>query len=600
LSIGVIRGLRRLLSDAERRQLWRVLLLALLTGVIQTLAVFSVMPFFAVVTDPTAALQTSLARGVAGPLGVDSERELLTLSASVVLLLVLSANVLGALSLRRVQLTAWNISHYLTRRLLAVYLHRPYDWFLGQHSAELGQKLLNEVGMVAQGALVPLMTGTVRGVEGILVVLLLISVDWRITLVAGGVMGGAYLVTYWSVRRIQERLGATRARTVRNRYHVTIEALSGVKEIKSLGAEEEFIRRLDKTGPAFVRARARSAVLAELPRYMLEVLSLGTVLVVTLGLALSGGGLEDQLPVLALFGFAGFKLVPSFHQVFSAASKVSFAAPAIAALEEDLEMSRADPVPHSSPGPRLPLLRVLALDRVTVRYPNAEVPALHELSFSIKAGERVGVVGPTGAGKTTLVDVLLGLILTTEGDIRIDDVPLDMREAGWRWRLGVGYVPQRIYLSGDSVANNIAFGVAESEVDLGRVRRAARGAELDEFVQSLPEGYDTWVGERGVRLSGGQAQRVGIARALYRDPSLMLLDEATSALDSGTEEAVMRSIYGLGRDRTVLIVAHRLQTVQGCDRILLLDRGKLVDHGSFEELSARSELFRVLARGVAV
>lgn len=597
----VIHGLRRILSSAERRQVRGVVALAVLTGLVQTLAVFSIMPFMAVVTDPAGSMRTEVAARAMSLLGIETSRGLMVASGAGVLALILLANGLGALSLRRIQLTAWNINHYLTRRLLAVYLERPYPWFLDRHSSGLTQNLLNEVGMVVQSALMPLMRASVRGAEGVLMILLLLVIDPVLTLGAGTAMGLAYLLTYWGTRVFQERLGAERTQTTGMRYRVATEALGGVKEIKALGAEEEFIRRFAETGPRWVRAKAWTNVLAELPRFALEVLSLGTVLVVFLVLALSGTGLEDMLPTLVLFGFAGYKLVPSFHQVFVGASQATNAVPAIRTVRAELEEEVEGPPPGAGrPAEPVRITRAIELDRVTFSYPGASAPALREICARIPAGERVGVVGPTGAGKTTLVDVLLGLLVPESGEIRVDGEVLDMRERGRGWRAGVGYVPQSIFLSDDTIANNIAFGVSEAEVDRERVERAAARAELDPLVRRLPEGYDTPVGERGVRLSGGQRQRIGIARALYRDPSLLLLDEATSALDGATEEAVMESVYGLERERTVVIVAHRLTTVEPCDRILLLEGGRLVGEGSFDELMETSDLFRVMASGVVV
>lgn len=596
----VIRGLRRILSSGERRQVRHVLTLALVTGLVQTLAVFSIMPFVAVVTDPATAMESTVATRLGPLLGLDTARELTVAAGAGVLLLVLAANALGALSLRRVQLAAWNINHYLTRRLLALYLHRPYPWFLDRHSSGLNQRLLSEVGTVVQAGLVPLMTAAVRGAEGILMVLLLLVVNPVLTLAAGAAMGLAYLLTYTGMKVIQERLGAQRTHATGARFRLTTEALGGMKEIKALGAEEEFIRRFEETGPSWVRSRAWTNILTELPRFALEVLSLGTVLAIFLFLVLTGRPLQDMLPTLVLFGFAGYKLVPSFHQVFVGASRAANAAPAVRMIEEELDEEVDGPPPPTAPVDPVRVDDGVELRDVTYTYPDASAPSLDRISTRIPRGSRIGVVGPTGAGKTTLVDVLLGLLVPEEGEIRVDGRALDMRERGPDWRAAVGYVPQSIFLSDDTIANNIAFGVSEADVDRERVREVASRAELDPLVEQLPEGLETRVGERGVRLSGGQRQRIGIARALYGDPWLLLLDEATSALDGATEQAVLRSIYGLERERTVVIVAHRLATVEPCDRILLLDDGRLVAEGSFDHLIEASDLFRVMARGVAV
>jgi len=596
----VIRRLHRILSPSERKLVVHVLAFASITAVVQTLAVFSIMPFMALVTNPESGPGTQFIIRLGSRVGVSDQRNLLIAAGASVLVMVVAANLLAALSLRRVQLSAWNIHHYLSQRLLAVYLRLPYAWTSDRHSARLTQNVLAEVGVAVQAALVPLMTALVRGLEALMIMALLLVLDPVLTLSSGVGIGGAYVLIYLGVRRVQVRLGEMRVSTDERRYRVATEALGGIKEIKSLGAEEEFVRRFGETGPDFVHTKAWSQALAELPRYLLEVLSLGTVLTIFLVLMLSGGKLEDLLPKLVLFGFAGYKLVPSLHQVFSALSMTRFALDAVRAIDAHFDLAKEIPdEPSLSVGP-IHLTRTIEFAGTTFRYSGAESNALESVSFQIERGEFIGVVGSTGAGKTTLVDVLLGLLVPQAGEIRIDGAVLDIARMGAKWRETVGYVPQSIFLSDDTIERNIAFGVRDGEIDTDRVRRVAQQAEVHAFVDELPEGYQTLTGERGVRLSGGQRQRIGLARALYRNPSLLVLDEATSALDGATEAAVMKAIYGLERERTVVVIAHRLQTVRKCDRILLLDRGLLVAQGTFAELLQQNDLFRVMARGVEV
>jgi ATP-binding cassette, subfamily B, bacterial PglK len=595
--VEVITRLRLLLTDRERQNVRRVILLAVVTALFQSLAVLSIMPFMAMVADPVASMETPLAMRVGELFGWETPRELLIGAGSAVLGLVVLANILAALSVRRVQLTAWNINHFLSQRLLAVYLQRPYPWFLARHSGGLSRNLLEEVRRVVIGGLVPLMSSTVRGVEALFLLGLLLVVDPLLTLATGSVIGGSYLAIYFLLRAVQERLGETRSRATKTRFHVATEAMGGIKEIKSLGAEEEFLWRFGKTGPPYVRAEAWSQVITEVPRHLLEVLSLGTVLAVFLFLILTGSALEETLPVLVLFGFAGYKLVPSFHQVFAGASVAKYTLPSLREICADLEEGG-----NMESRPKvLGTVEPLAVNEgvefvdVSVAYPGADGPALEGVSLRIAKGARVGVVGPSGSGKTTLVDVLLGLLPPQTGEIRVDGVPLTAANMD-AWRAGLGYVPQTIFLSDDTVAQNIAFGRRAEDIKMEKVRESAVLAELDDFIQELPNGYETQVGERGVRLSGGQRQRIGIARALHRDPTLLLLDEATSALDGVTEEGVMDSIFGLDRRRTVVIIAHRLTTLRRCDRILLVERGRLVADGTWDELLESNDLFRVLAR----
>jgi ABC-type multidrug transport system fused ATPase/permease subunit len=590
----VLDHLRRLLSRDELKQVRGVLFLSSLAGGLQTLAVVSVMPFIALVSDRGPFPGMDLLGKVAAAFSWHTDREVLFGLGLMVFLLVLSANLVASLSLRRVHLTAWNINHFLSQRLLSHYLRQPYSWFLGRHSSELGRNLLEEVRIVVQGALIPMLTAGVRGIEALLLILLLLFVDPFLTLCAGGLIGAAYLLIHFAVRSIQQRLGTIRAEATRVRYQVANEALGGIKEVKSMGAEEAFLRRYRDTGPPFVRSMAWNHILATVPRHLLEVLSLGTAIGIILFLIRSGRPLDDSLPVLALFGFAGYKLVPSFHQVFSGVSAAGFTLPTLRALQEDFATGTTQAPARREITP-LRFSDSVGLENVTLRYPGSEAPSLVGVSLRIPKGSRIGVVGPTGAGKTTFVDLLLGLLRPDEGRLVVDGKPIG--DGDWEaWRKAVGYVPQSIFLPDDSIAHNIAFGVQADQMDWERIRNAAKAAELDSFINSLPQKYETRVGERGVLLSGGQRQRIGIARALYRRPSLLLLDEATSALDGATESAVMESLFRSEEALTTVIVAHRLSTVQQCDSIVVLNRGRIEGQGSFEELMEGNELFRFIAR----
>jgi len=581
-----------LLIPKERRELRKVLALAMGAAFLEMLAVLSVLPFMAVVSDPIAFLDHPVALWAYDHFGIWRARDLLLLGGSGVLVLVVSANAAAALSLRKVQLTAWNINHFLSCRLLESYLLRPYSWFLNRHSSGLQRSLLEEVRLVVQGVLLPLLSSAVRGSAALLLVILLLIVDPGMTLVAGFVLGVTYLLIYFGVRSVQERLGTIRTEAAEIRFQVATEVLGGIKEVKSLGVERQLLSRFEDTGPAFVRATAWSSVVAELPRHVLEVLSVGTVLAILLYLLTSGQTVDEALPVLALFAFAGYKLVPAFHQIFTGATVARFYLASLRDLERDLGVDREARLPDDEGAP-LQIEEAIELQGVTFRYPGALSPSLHGIDLRIARGERIGVVGPTGAGKTTLVDLLLGLLEPESGNFLVDGASVE--GADWlRWRKAVGYVPQSIFLVDDTIAGNIAFGVAEEAIDQRRLQEVAQMAEVDRFAQKLPEGYHTLVGERGVRLSGGQRQRIGIARALYRNPSLLLLDEATSALDGTTEGAVMKAVFGLARERTIVIVAHRLSTVRDCDRIVVLEGGRLSAVGSWDELMRESELFRAL------
>lgn len=337
---------------------------------------------------------------------------------------------------------------------------------------------------------------------------------------------------------------------------------------------------------------------------MLKAVALGGILFFVLFLLLThGGDLNAVLPVLGLYAFTSIRLFPALQQVYSGMTGLRFSRPMLDKLHADLLKNPA-PAPEeilADPAAVAPLgLReALEFDDVRYAYPKAERTALAGLSLTIPARTTVGIVGGTGAGKTTAVDLLLGLLEPQGGAIRVDGVALD---AGNRraWQNSIGYVPQQIYLTDDTVSANIAFGLQGAEIDQAAVERAARIAELHDFVtRDLPQGYETQVGERGVRLSGGQRQRIGIARALYHDPDILVLDEATSALDNVTEKVVMDAVHNLGHAKTIVLIAHRLSTVRDCDTIFMLEQGRLVAQGSYDDLLETSQKFRAMVAGAA-
>jgi ABC-type multidrug transport system fused ATPase/permease subunit len=353
------------------------------------------------------------------------------------------------------------------------------------------------------------------------------------------------------------------------------------------------LRRFSDPARAFARHQASAQVVSQLPRFALEAIAFGGMLLVVLYLMAQNGGFSNALPVIALYAFAGYRLMPALQAIYKSVTSVRFAAPALEALHADL-MGLQPANPHQA-GEALPLNHAITLSDVTYSYPNAPQPALKELNLTIPARATVGLVGATGSGKTTTVDVMLGLLEPQRGTLAVDGVVID--ETNRRaWQRAIGYVPQHIYLADDSVAANIAFGLEAKDIDPMAVERAAKIANLHEFVmEELPEQYQTTVGERGVRLSGGQRQRIGIARALYHDPQVLILDEATSALDNLTEQAVMEAVHNLGREITIILIAHRLSTVKACDTIFLLEKGELKAQGTFDELTQASERFRAMA-----
>lgn len=582
-----------LLDRGERRAFVILIALTGLAGLLDALGIASLLPFLALVANPQVIETNPVLLRLSDALGNPPADDLLT----VVGLLALGAVVLG-LSARAAAfyaLTRFVRMRELTlgRRLLARYLARPYAWFLGRHSADLGKTLLSEVQQVVAGPIDAAIKLIAHAAVVLFMVAVLVAIDPWAALGAGVILGGSYLlVSRLSLSRLP-KLGRERVAANRERFQVTNEALGGIKDVKALDLERRYLARFVEPASRLARVQARAQLTAEMPRFLLEGVAFASMVLFVIWL-LRGpeGSLETALPTLGAFAFAAVRLFPAMQDMFRAAARMRFGAPALSALREEL----SGPAPRhgrAPEGPPIALRHRLALEDVSFRYSGADRPALSELSLEIEAGSAVGIVGSTGAGKSTLVDLVLGLLEPDEGQLLADGEPL-RGEALRRWRASVGYVPQAIFLSDDSVAANVAFGEAEDDIDMDRVALAVRQAQLQPVVDALPQGLLTPVGERGARLSGGQRQRIGVARALYRRPSVLLLDEATSALDGVTERALMDTIDGLAGETTVIMIAHRLSSVRRADRIFLLDAGRLAATGRYDELVDRSAAFRRL------
>ena len=601
--LAIYRKLLDLMTPGERRRFYGILGIIMFSGLAEMLSVAAVLPFMAVLADPDILETNQRLAAIYHWFGFASREGFLIFLGAGVFAVV----VLGLLFSTLTQYIIYRFtdmrSYSIGSRLLRGYLFQPYTWFLNRHSSTLGVNVLSEVGSVVSQAMLPAMVILPQGVVAVFLIALLVAVKPLAALVAAGLIIGVYSLIYLWVRRRLAYLGLERQRTNRLKFRITGEAISGIKEVKLLGLEESSLRQFNDAARRLAIAAASAKIIGEMPRNILKAVALGGILFFILYLLItSNGSLAEVLPILGVYAFAGLRLFPALQQLYTAMTTVRVAQPVLERLHRDLEQlpaAAADfqlpPSPDSVPPMRLH--EKLELVDVHYAYPNAERTALNGLSLAVPARSTIGIVGGTGAGKTTAVDLVLGLLEPQAGEIRVDGVSVTAANRR-AWQNSLGYVPQQIFLTDNTVSANIAFGQPPERIDQAAVERAARIAELHDFVTAeLPQGYATHVGERGVRLSGGQRQRVGIARALYHDPDVLILDEATSALDNITERAVMDAVQNLGHQKTIVLIAHRLTTVQNCDRIFMLERGRLVAQGSYDELLESSQKFRTMAAG---
>jgi ABC-type multidrug transport system fused ATPase/permease subunit len=581
------------LTPHERRRSLLVLALIVAMAVFEVVGVASVMPFLAVLANP-AIVQTNPWLAWAYDLGGFTSRDgfLIALGALAFALLLVAAAVRSA-TLYAQSLFVQMRRHSIGCRLLEGYLNQPYEFFLNRHSGDLSKNILSEVDLFVDRGLMPMAQIIAYGIVLVAMVGLLLVIDPLTALLLAVVLGGSYVVIYGTIRRALARGGAEHRDANRHRFEAASEALGGIKSIKILGREARYLDRFRK--PSFIVAR-RMAVLnltMMLPRYAIEVVAFGGIILMGLVLTLrygtqDGGAIATVLPVLGLYAFAGYRMLPAAQNIYQNIGSVRYAEPFIKGIAAEIAAVPARRAAPQGAAQPLRLTRQLELRAISYHYPNAQGTGVKDISLVLPRGRSLGIIGTTGAGKTTLVDVILGLLTPHAGTILIDEVPVtDANRRAWQDNLG--YVPQEIYLTDATIAENIALGLDRAEIDQARIEKVARMARIHDFIATdLPEGYATRVGERGVRLSGGQRQRIGIARALYHDPEVIVFDEATSALDTTTEAEVMEAIGLLSGQKTLIIIAHRLTTVEGCDQVVRLDRGRMVEtNGVLDETPAR-------------
>ncbi|WP_440917958.1 ABC transporter ATP-binding protein [Candidatus Pelagibacter sp.] len=581
-----------LLSPAERKHAALLLIMNLIMALLEMIGVASIMPFIAVLTNPTLVETNIILNSIfkiSNIFGVnDNDKFLIFLGILVFVLLITSLTFKAATTffqLKFVQMREYSIG----KRLFEGYLNQPYSWFLGRHSADLGKSILSEVGVIINNGMQPFMVFISNTMIVILLISLLMLVDPKLTLIVSFTLGVAYGLIFKLVRKFLNHVGKLRMINNQLRFTTISEAFGAVKEVKVGGLEEIFIKRFSNPAQIFARSQASSSAISQIPRFALEAIAFGGIILLILFLMAKTGEIDSALPILSLYAFAGYRLLPAIQQIYSAFTQLSFVRPSVESLYNDLKNLEKHNINQDQNN--FLFNKAISLKNISYEYPNAPRTSLKDVSLNISVGTTVGIVGATGSGKTTMVDIILGLLESQKGFLEIDGQVITKKNVR-SWQRIIGYVPQSIYLTDDTIAANIAFGVDPKSIDLQNIEKVSKIANLHQFViDELPNKYQTTIGEHGVRLSGGQRQRIGIARALYHNPKLLILDEATNALDNITEKAVMEKISSIKENLTIIMIAHRLSTVMQCDNIFLLEKGKLIKQGTFKELEKFSHLF---------
>jgi ABC-type multidrug transport system fused ATPase/permease subunit len=575
-----------LLTPVEQRNAVMLLGLMIIGMVLETLGVGLVIPALALLTQQDLAHNYPTLQPALQALGNPSQKTLVIGGMLVLVgVYLIKALFLAFLAWRQIHF-AYGVQAQLSQRLFTVYLHQPYTFHLQRNSAQLIRNAVGEIGIFTYNGIMPGMLLLTESLVLLGLCSLLLVVEPLGALIVVSVLGTTAWGFYRLTRERITRWGQVRQHHEGLRIQHLQEGLGGAKDVKLLGREANFLEQYRVHNVQSARVGQLHATLQQLPRLWLELLAVSGLAILVISMLMQDRALEAVLPTLGLFAAAAFRLIPSVNRMLSAAQSLRYSLPVIDTLHTELNL--VTPEMADTQKPVKPFHTALELSLVTYAYPNAAEPALKDISLTIQHGESIGFIGASGAGKSTLADILLGLLTPDSGEVRVNG--RSIQENLRNWQDQIGYVPQSIFLTDDTLRRNVAFGLAEDQIDNGAVTRAIQAAQLEELVASLPDGLETLVGERGIRLSGGQRQRIGIARALYHDPAVLVLDEATSALDTATEEGVIQAVTALQNSKTIIIVAHRLSTVAHCDRLYLLKQGRVVAEGTLAEILASKKI----------
>ena len=602
--LSVIKELFSLLSKEQVKQFYTLQTLVIIMAFTELLGIAAIAPFMAVVGDISILESDGIFSKVYRISGLSSPTDFLFYSGITVLAMLTLSTVVSMFTTWRLATFGSRIGTEIADRLYAYYMQQDWQFHASGSSAQLTKQVTTEAARISMGIVQPLMQMNAKVVLALVISVSIIAYDPLTALLGLTIFLLAYLILYWLVRQNLVSNGQKLSSVSTERFRLMNEGFGGIKDVLLFGRSHDFVTRFERSGDVFARAQGKNIALSQVPRYFIELIAFGAMISLVLVLIkIHAGNLGEVLPILAIYALAAFKLLPALQQIYANVSQIKGNTAAFEAVKEDLWQSfynaraidaktNIDAVESNR---ALSLKKAIRLQYVKFNYPNKSIPAVDGVSLMIPVNSVIGIVGASGSGKTTLIDLVLGLLTPVSGDIYIDDIPITL-ENRRTWQDLLGFVPQSIFLSEGSIAENIAFGLPAQDIDMAQVDNAVSLAHLSELVAELPNGVHTKVGERGIQLSGGQRQRIGIARALYYKAEVLVFDEATSALDGITEKIVMDAIHEFSGQKTIIMIAHRLKTVEQCDQIYLMEKGKIIDQGTYQQLIQNNATFREMTK----
>lgn len=595
--LSVIKEIFSLLSNDQRKRFYILQVLVILMAFTELLGIASIAPFMALVGDMSLLEKDGIYSKLYQMSGINDPLNFLFITGIGVLIALTVSTIVSMFTTWRLSLYGSSVGVQLADRLYSHYMKQDWQFHASGSSAQLTKQVSTESTRISNGIIQPLMQMNAKVVLAIFIAVSILIYN-PIVAIAGLLMfASGYLLMYKFVRKALVLNGKRLSSVATNRFRLMNEGFGGIKDVLLLNRNKDFIDRFSLEGDIQAKAQGLNQTISQVPRFFIELLAFGAMIgLVLILIKTHHGNLGAVLPILAVYALACFKLLPALQQIYSSITQIKGNIAAFESVKKDLVDSRED---HSTiktiSSNKLSINEAISLKNIHFAYPNKSRYAVNDVSISIPVNHVIGIVGSSGSGKSTLIDIILGLITPQKGEIYVDNTLItDNNKRGWQDLLG--FVPQSIFLSEGSIAENVAFGIPADEINYDQVMRAIDLAHLTELVNELPEGIHTKVGERGVQLSGGQRQRIGIARALYNEADVLIFDEATSALDGITEKIIMDAIHEFTGKKTIIMIAHRLKTVQKCDTIYLMEKGKVIDQGTYKHLVENNSKFREMAK----
>ncbi|MDA9371005.1 ABC transporter ATP-binding protein/permease [Gammaproteobacteria bacterium] len=583
------------LTAAQKKKFFLLQLLIIFMSITEVISLMLIGGFLSIISDFEQIYNNSIAFYFFNYLDQDTPEQFIAVIGFGVLFFLIFSALLSVFTVWRLSIFSAQIGAHLSSQLFAYYMLQPWLFHAAGNSSELINKIAAETERVNSGIISPLLQLNAKIILAFLICISLFIYDPIVASLIAFVFSSSYFVLFFTVRRSLTINGERISRFQALRYKLMGEGFGGIKELLLSGRQNYFIDQFEEASINFSYAKARNLIFGQIPRYLIEMVAFSMVIIFVLYLVLtSTASLASIFPVISLYALAALKLLPALQQIYYSLSMIRGHLPGLHNMEEDLKRSAEASNQKSLfdlTTNECNFSKNVRLENISFSYEGTSQKTLQNINLNIGCNQTIGIVGSSGSGKSTIIDILLGLIQPDSGAIFLDDVKLDSTNLRL-WQQSIGFVSQNIFLADETIEKNITFGISNEQVDKEKLSTAIALAQLKDFIVSLPKKEKTIVGERGVQLSGGQRQRIGIARALYNNSKILILDEATSSLDGITEKLIMESINSFMGKKTLIIIAHRLSTVKKCDQIYLLEKGKILEEGNFEVLSKKSTIFQ--------